>query len=62
MCTYVVTWKPFTSPWSPYIAGTTGAALSAAAVAMSGGSTRDGHRSWDWALALGGVIGALSNR
>src|SRR3982751_4445643 len=36
-CTYVVTWKPFTSSWSPYFAASTGAAISAGAVAFSGG-------------------------
>jgi hypothetical protein len=60
-CTYVVTWKAFTSPLSPYLAATTGAIISAGSVAMSGGHVAMGIAAGIGA-ALGGVIGALSNR
>jgi hypothetical protein len=60
-CTYVVTWKPFTSPWSPYFTASTGAAMSAGAVAFSGGRLAMGIAAGIGA-ALGGVIGALANR
>jgi serine/threonine-protein kinase len=60
-CTYLVTWKPFTSPWSPYLAAGTGAAISAGSVALSGGRLAMGIAAGIGAT-LGGVIGALSNR
>jgi eukaryotic-like serine/threonine-protein kinase len=60
-CTYVVTWKAFTSPFSPYLAATTGAIISAGSVAMSGGHVAMGIAAAIGA-SLGGVIGALSNR
>jgi hypothetical protein len=60
-CTYVVTWKPFTSPWSPYLTAGTGAAISAGAVAFSGGRVAMGIAAVIGAT-LGSVIGALSNR
>jgi serine/threonine-protein kinase len=60
-CTYVVTWKAFTSPLSPYLAATTGAIISAGSVATSGGQVAMGIAAGIGA-ALGGVIGALSNR
>ena len=60
-CTYVVTWKAFTSPFSPYLAAVTGAIISAGSVAMSGGHVAMGIAAGIGA-ALGGVIGALSNR
>src|SRR5262245_49743018 len=60
-CTYLVTWKAFTSGWSPYVAAGTGAALSASAVALSGGRVAMGIAAGIGAT-LGGVIGALSNR
>ncbi|HEX9295839.1 MAG TPA: serine/threonine-protein kinase, partial [Polyangiaceae bacterium] len=60
-CSYLVTWKPFTSPWSPYLAGCTGAIVSAGSVGMSGGPLAIGIAAGIGAT-LGGVIGALSNR
>jgi serine/threonine-protein kinase len=60
-CTYLVTWRPSTSPWGPYLSAGTGALVSAGSVATSA--------TWPTVLVaagigatLGGVIGALSNR
>lgn len=60
-CTYLIRWKPSTSPWGPYISAGTGALVSAGSVATSA--------AWPTVTiaaaigaALGGVIGALSNR
>src|SRR4029077_7703255 len=60
-CTYLVTWKAATSPWSPYVTASTGAMLSAGAVALSGGRLAMGIAAGIGGT-LGGVIGALANR